>query len=70
AYSQRTAGRVDYVLIWGLRQDRLAEPGVRKVLNQLASGYDVVWRGPDGMVTLYQARAAASPGRQSLPWRD
>ncbi|HSS78457.1 MAG TPA: hypothetical protein VLV54_17145 [Thermoanaerobaculia bacterium] len=56
AYPQQTGGRVDYVLIWGLRQDRLGEPGVRKVLDQLAMGFDVVWRGREGAVTLYKAR--------------
>jgi hypothetical protein len=56
AYRQQTGGRVDYVLIWGLRLDRLGEPAVRKVLDQLAMGYDVVWRGREGGVTLYRAR--------------
>ncbi len=56
AYPQRTGGRVDYVLIWGLRQERLGEPDVRKVLDQLAVGFDVVWTGGEGGVTLYRAR--------------
>jgi hypothetical protein len=55
-YRQQTGGKVDYVLIWGLHQDRLGDPAVRKVLDQLAMGYDVVWRGSDGLVTLYRAR--------------
>jgi hypothetical protein len=55
-YRQQTGGKVDYVLTWGLRQDRLGDPAVRKVLDQLAMGYDVVWRGSDGLVTLYRAR--------------
>jgi hypothetical protein len=55
-YRQKTGGHVDYVLIWGLRLDRLGEPAVRKVLDQLAMGYDVVWRGREGGVTLYRAR--------------
>ena len=56
AYPQRTGGRVDYVLLWGLRPDRQGEPEVRKVLDQLAAGYDVVWKGADGRVELYRAR--------------
>jgi hypothetical protein len=56
AYTKQSGGRVDYVLIWGLRQDRLGELGVRKVLDQLAMRYDVVWRGADGLVTLYRVR--------------
>ncbi|MEA2604329.1 MAG: hypothetical protein QOF89_5321 [Acidobacteriota bacterium] len=56
AYPQRTGGRVDYVLIWGLRPDRQGEPGVRKVLDQLAEGYEVVWKGADGRVELYRTK--------------
>jgi hypothetical protein len=55
-YRQQTGGRVDYVLIWGLQLDRLGEPAVRKVLDQLAMEYDVVWRGREGGATLYRAR--------------
>ncbi len=56
AYPQRTGGRVDYVLIWGLRPDRQGEPGVRKVLDQLAAKYEVVWKGADGRVVLYRTK--------------
>jgi hypothetical protein len=57
AYSKRTGGRVDYVLLWGLREERRSEPGVRKVLDQLAAGFEEVWVSPDGRVRLYCARA-------------
>ncbi len=56
AYPQRTGGRVDYVLTWGLRPDRLGEPDVRKVMDQIAAGYEVVWTGGEGRTTLYRAR--------------
>jgi hypothetical protein len=56
-YPRRTGGRVDYVLIWGLRDERRGEPGVRVVLDPLAAGYDLVERSPSGRVLLYRARS-------------
>ncbi|HEX4966354.1 MAG TPA: hypothetical protein VF173_36435, partial [Thermoanaerobaculia bacterium] len=67
AYPQRTGGRVDYVLIWGLRPERLGEPGVRTVMDQVAAGYDVVWRAPDGRVTLYGLKRSSAAVTPSLP---
>jgi hypothetical protein len=54
---KRTGGRIDYVLLWGLREERRDEPAVRKTLRQLAKGYEEVWTSPDGWVELYRARA-------------
>jgi hypothetical protein len=56
-YSRRTGGRIDYVLLWGLRDARRDEPEVRAVLDQLAAGYDLVERSPGGRVLLYHIRA-------------
>ncbi len=56
-YPRRTGGRVDYVLLWGLRDERRGEPKVRAVLDQLAAGYDLVGRSPGGRVLLYRARS-------------
>jgi hypothetical protein len=55
-YPRRTGGRVDYVLVWGLRDERRDEPPVRVVLDQLAAGFDLVERSPGGRVLLYRAR--------------
>ncbi len=55
-YPRRTGGRADYVLLWGLRDERRNEPKVRAVLDQLAAGYDLVGRSPGGRVLLYRAR--------------
>ena len=55
-YPRRTGGRVDYVLLWGLRDERRGEPKVRAVLDQLAAGYGLVERSPGGRVLLYRAR--------------
>jgi hypothetical protein len=56
AYPKRTGGSVDYVLLWGLRDERRAEPKVRSVLDQLAAGYDLVASSRDGLAVLYRAR--------------
>jgi hypothetical protein len=56
AYPKRTGGSVDYVLLWGLRDERKSEPKVQSVLAQLAAGYDLVERSPDGLALLYRAR--------------
>lgn len=56
-YPRRTGGRVDYVLLWGLEDERRDEPKVRAVLDQLAVRYDLVERSPSGRVLLYRSRA-------------
>ncbi|HET9211942.1 MAG TPA: hypothetical protein VFR03_16170 [Thermoanaerobaculia bacterium] len=56
SYPRRTGGRVDYVLLWGLRNERRGEPKVRAILDQLAAGFDLVERSPSGRVLLYRAR--------------
>jgi hypothetical protein len=56
AYPRRTGGKVDYVLISGLRKERRREPGVRNVLDQLAAAYDEAWVSRSGTVTLYRLR--------------
>ncbi|HEV8578972.1 MAG TPA: hypothetical protein VGX68_07790 [Thermoanaerobaculia bacterium] len=53
-YPKRTGGRIDYVLLWGLREDRRREPAVRDVLEQLAAGYKEVWDSADRAVRLYK----------------
>lgn len=61
-YPERTGGRVDYVLLWGLGEEQRAEPAVRSVLRQLAAGYEPVYTSPHELVRLYRRReASASP---------
>lgn len=55
-YPKRTGGTVDYVLVWGLQKEREGEPKVRKVLDQLAAGYDLVYNAQEGRVRLYRIR--------------
>jgi hypothetical protein len=57
-YPRRTGGSVDYVLLWGLRDERRSEPKVRAVLDQLAAGYDLIYSGRDGRVRLFRIRPA------------
>jgi hypothetical protein len=59
AYPRRTGGTVDYVLLWGLRDEIRGDPKVRTVLDQLAAGYDLVERSPSGRALLYRVRPPA-----------
>jgi hypothetical protein len=60
-YPRRTGGSVDYVLLWGLRDERRSEPKVRAVQDQLAAAYDLIRRTPDGRVRLYRLRSPSPP---------
>jgi hypothetical protein len=55
-YSKRTGGRVDYVLLWGLRQERCKEPLVRATLQQLEANYALVYASQGGRVRLFRLR--------------
>ena len=57
-YPRRTGGTVDYVMVWDLRPDRLGDPRVRSVLEQLAVGYREIPVPGDGKVRLFRANAA------------
>jgi hypothetical protein len=55
-YPRRTGGSVDYVLLWGLRDELRGDPKVRVVEAQLAAAYDLIHRTRDGRVLLYKRR--------------
>jgi hypothetical protein len=55
-YQRRTGGSVDYVMLWGLRDELRGDPKVRAVLGQLAAAYDLIHRTRDGRVLLYKRR--------------
>ena len=59
AYPQRTGGRVDYVLIWGLPQDR--SPAGVGLLRQLEEGYEETWVSPHREVRLLKLRDRSVP---------
>jgi hypothetical protein len=54
---ERTGGRVDHVVLWGLWGERRERPDVRSLLNQLELAYErVVVTGPLGVGELYRRR--------------
>jgi hypothetical protein len=61
AYPARTGGRVDYVLVWGLRDEDRRSPAVDATLSQLAAGYEESWASSDRLVRLYKVRDAVPP---------
>jgi hypothetical protein len=68
SYPQRTGGRIDYVLVWGLRaQDRsLAIP--RRILGQLEESYTLIYSSPQrGLMQLYRRKDLAIDRRGPRP---
>ena len=55
-YPLRTGGSVDYVLLWGLRDELRGNPKVQAVEAQLAAAYDLIHGTRDGRVLLYKRR--------------
>jgi hypothetical protein len=55
-YPERTGGRVDYVLIWGLSQAHLRSPSVQRIAQQLKTGYERIAASPSGRMQLYRRR--------------
>jgi hypothetical protein len=53
-YPERTGGRVDYVMIWGLRPAFQRSPSVRAIAQQLAEGYARVANAPSGRMQLFR----------------
>jgi hypothetical protein len=56
-YPQRTGGRVDYVLLWGVPRADRSNANVRSISDQLAAGYDRVCTSPQGNAQLYRRKA-------------
>jgi hypothetical protein len=56
-YPQRTGGRVDYVLLWGARDEQLGSAEAKDILRQLEAGYELVYTSPQrGLVQLYRRK--------------
>lgn len=67
-YPERTAGRLDYVLVWGLTDGRRALPYAQSVLRQLEAGYELIYVSPErGLARLYRRRQAGGIMRSSAP---
>lgn len=57
---ERTGGRVDHVVLWGLWGERRTRPDVQDLLAQLAAGYErVAVTAPLGMGELWRRRGLA-----------
>jgi hypothetical protein len=62
-YGARTGGRVDYVLVWGLRTAYASTESVQDIVRQLRSGYELISTSPTGKMMLFvrKDRAGARP---------
>ena len=59
-YARWTGGRVDYVLVWGIRGWPRSEPHVGQVLKQLSIDYELVYSsGERGAVQLYRRKGSS-----------
>ncbi len=53
-YPVRTGGRVDYVLLWGVREAQRGDSRVVDVYRQLGEGFRPIYRSPRGLAELYR----------------
>jgi hypothetical protein len=64
AYSTRTGGTVDYVILLGLGDSRhRSHPDTLSTLRQLRQGYTLVFTSANGRASLYKATAPSGPAR-------
>jgi hypothetical protein len=59
-YPQRTGGRVDYVLLWGVQRSNRAHPNVQSVFSQLVAGYELIFTSPQSNAQLYRRKAGSA----------
>jgi hypothetical protein len=56
-YAQRTEGAIDYVLLWGLRNEQRAKQTTATLFMQLQDGYVLLYQShPRGLMQLYRRR--------------
>ena len=56
-YAGRTGGRVDYVLVWGVREHQRNQEATRSVYQQIKESYDLIYRSPrTGLMELYKRK--------------
>jgi hypothetical protein len=63
-YPARTGGRVDYVLVWRVRDDQREHEHTKSIFRQLDEGYDRIFTSPQrGFMKLYRRKGweAARP---------
>ena len=57
AYVAKTGGRVDYVLVWNIREGQRDHPDTKSIQRQLAEGYHLIHTSePRGMMQLYRRK--------------
>lgn len=60
-YPRRTGGRIDYVLIWGVRGQDRERDVPRLIFSQLKEGYDLIYVSPQrGLMQLYRRKGLKS----------
>jgi hypothetical protein len=56
-YPQRTGGRVDYVLVWRIRDEYYDHPYTKSIFQQLEQGYERIHTSPQrGFMQLYRRK--------------
>ena len=66
-YPERTGGRVDYVLLWGLSERWRGHPAVGSVVAQLQAGYEPVFTSERGLVRLFRRQGEIEKVSPSAP---
>jgi hypothetical protein len=57
SYPRRTGGRIDYVLVWGVRERDRGRPIPKLLFTQLGEGYDLIYVSPQrGLMQLYRRK--------------
>jgi hypothetical protein len=58
SYTQRTGGRVDYVLVWYVRSDLREHPDTKAIFYRLEQQYMLLYTSPQrGFMRLYRRQA-------------
>lgn len=53
-YSQRTGGRVDYVITWCLDNQYLGHPYTKSILEQFRRNYTLIYSSKNNLTKLYK----------------
>ena len=57
SYPQRTGGRTDYVLVWGVRDRDRDKEIPRLIFKQLHEAYELIYTSPQrGLMQLYRRK--------------
>jgi len=58
-YHQRTGGRVDYVLVWGVGKRTTNDAELKMIFDQLETGYELIYTSPKrGLMHLYRVKSS------------